>query len=293
MAPSCALPPSALRKVPSDLHDMLLGRGEWTFCALEHSRIGAVEIRETGAPFHHIALPLERRPLRFTFTMGGRRQHGRSAPDHVAMIEAGTEGNSHWDDVLESACLYFTDQALTAALGIEGEHVDHAVRTRLDHHAPALSRLIHALHADASAGQPHGSLVGDAIFIALAATLVPSYVATAKVHIRRDEPWRVRNALAFIHAHLADDLTVAQIAAAAATSPFYLNHAFRHAIGCSIWQYVLSARARYAAALMRGDASSLTGIALSAGFSTYAGFIQAMKAEFGLTPAKLRESRQR
>lgn len=285
---SSGLPPSTLRKVPAELGDMLLGRGEWSFCALEHSRIGAVEIREPGAPFHHLALPLERRPLRFTFTTGGRRQHGRSAPDMIAMIEAGTEGSSHWNDVLESACLYFTDEALSAALGIEGEHVDHTIRTRLDHHSPALSRLIHALHADASSGQPHGALIGDAIFIALAAMLVPSYGAAAKAHIRRDEPWRVRNALAFIHAHLTDDLTIAQIAAAAATSPFYLNHAFRHAIGCSIWQYVLGARARYAAALMRDDAPSLTQIALSAGFRTYAGFIQAMKGEFGLTPAKLR-----
>jgi len=258
---------------------------------MEHSRIGAIELRETGAPFHHVALPLERRPLRFTFAMAGRRQHGRSAPDTLAMIEAGTEGTSHWDDVLESACLYFTDGALAQALGVEKPGVDHSIRTRLDHHSPALSRLVHALHADAAAGQPHGSLVGDAVFMALAALLVPS--TQVRVSARRDEPWRVRNALAFIHAHLTDQLTVAQIADAAATSPFYLNHAFRHAIGCSIWQYVLRARARYAATLMRGDEASMLAISLASGFTTYSGFIQAFKGEFGDTPARVRAKASR
>lgn len=267
---------------------MLLARGEWSFCAMEHSRIGAIELREAGAPFHHIGLPLERRPLRFTFAMAGRRQHGRSAPDTVAMIEAGTEGTSHWDDVLESACLYFSNAALVQALGIETAEVDHTLRTRLDHHSPLLSRFLHALHADVAAGQPHGSLIGDAIFTALAASIVPSYSAGAHAGARNDEPWRVRNALAFIHAHLTDDITLGSIASAAGTSPFYLAHVFRRAIGRSIWQYVLGARARYAAALMRDDQTTLSSIAFSAGFSTYAGFIQACKAEFGKTPANLR-----
>lgn len=287
------LPPGALRKVPAEAADMLLGRGEWSFCAMEHSRIGAVELREDGAPFHHLALPLERRPLRFTFAMGGRRQHGRSAPDTLAMIEAGTQGTSHWDDVLESACLYFTDEALAQALGTEGANVDHAIRTRLDHHSPALSRLVHALHADASCGQPHGALIGDSIFMALAARLVPTHPTSARVAMRPDEPWRVRNALAFIHAHLTAELSLARIADAAATSPFYLNHAFRHAIGCSIWQYVLRARARYAAVLMHDDATPLAEVALAAGFTTYAGFIQALRNEFGATPANLRRKAQR
>lgn len=238
MAAPLHLPPSALRELPADAADMLLGRGEWSFCAVEHSRIAATELREVGAPFHHIALPLERRPLRFTFSIAGRRQHGRNAPDTVAMIEAGMEGTSSWDDVLESACLYFTDEALVQALGIETRDVDHLVRTRLDHQSPTLTRLVHALHADASAGRPHGALIGDA----------------------------------------------------AATSPFYLNHAFCRAIGCSIWRYVLRARARYAASLMRDDTATLLAIALAAGFATYSGFIQAFRAEFGSMPAKARIS---
>lgn len=286
MALFCSLPPTSLRKLPPEAADMLLGRGEWSWCAMEHSRIGAIELREAGVPFHHVALPLERRPLRFTFAMAGRRQHGRSAPDTVAMIEAGTEGTSHWDDVLESACLYFTDGALAQALGVEKPGIDHLIRTRLNYHSPALSRLVHALHADAAAGQPHGSLVGDAVFIALAALLVPS--TQSRMSTRPDEPWRVRNALAFIHAHLTNELTVTQIAVAAASSPFYLNHAFRRAIGCSIWQYVLRERARYAATLMRSDEPSMLAISLAAGFTTYSGFIQAFKGEFGDTPARVR-----
>jgi hypothetical protein len=126
------LPPADLRRVPPDLIDAVIRRGEWSFCAMEHSRIGAIEFEAPGASFHHIALPLERNPLRFGLHMDGRRQLGRNAPDMVTMIEAGAGGLTRWDDTYESACFYFTDAALATALGCGDERVEHDIRTRVE-----------------------------------------------------------------------------------------------------------------------------------------------------------------
>lgn len=290
MSAATHLTPADLRKLPPDAADLLLARGEWSWCAMEHSRIGAVELVEPGSTFHHLALPLERRPLRFTFTSGGRRQHSRNGPDMVAMVAAGDAGRLHWDDTYESACLYFTDAALAEALGLETEQVDHTVRTRMDHCSPALARLVHALFADVAAGQPHGALIGDAVFLALAAELAPFGIQRRRSPVRSGEPWRVRNALAFIHAHLTDDLSIARIADAAATSPFHLSRAFRLAIGCSIWRYVIGARARYAAILLRDRDRSLTDVADAAGFKTYPAFIAAVRGQVGVTPMQIRKA---
>lgn len=289
MPAPAALSPTDLRKLPPEAGDLLLARGEWSWCAMEHSRIGAVELVEPGSPFHHLALPLERRPLRFTFTSGNRRQHARNGPGMVAMVAAGDAGRAHWDDVYESACLYFTDAALAEAMGVETGEVRHEVRTRMNHRSPALARLVHALFADAAAGQPHGALIGDAVFLALAAEVAPLHIQQRRTLVRSGEPWRVRNAMTFIHSNLTGDLSIATIADAAATSPFHLNRTFRLAVGCSIWRYVLGARARYAAVLLRDQHLSLAGVAANAGFNTYPAFIAAVRCETGVTPMQLRK----
>lgn len=287
MTPPRGLPPSRLTKIPPDFANLVLARGEWSYCAMEHSRIGAIALEDPGAPFHHIALPLDRTPLRFMLKMDGLRLHGRNAPDTVAMIEAGAAGVSQWDGVFESACLYFTDDALSHVLGLAERGGRPKIRTGIDQDAPVLARLLHALHLDAIDGQPHGALVGDAVFLVLAAHLATHRIAL-RARPRNGEPWRVGNALAFIHSHLTEDLTIDQIAEAAATSPYYLNHAFRAAMGCSIWRYVLRERARHALVLMRREPLTLTEIALAAGFNTYPSFIAAARREFGQTPRNLR-----
>ena len=63
----------------------------------------------------------------------------------------------------------------------------------------------------AVAGQPHGTMVGDAIFVALAAELVPNGEHRRRVAGAAGEAGRVRRALEFIHAHLTDPLDIAAI----------------------------------------------------------------------------------
>lgn len=60
---------------------------------------------------------------------------------------------------------------------LDAADVCHDVGPRIDHRSPALVRVINALVLGASQAQPHGALIGDAIFEALAAmlTFVPIY----------------------------------------------------------------------------------------------------------------------
>ena len=284
------LSPAQMRKLPPEMSHALLGRGEWSFCAMEHSRIGAVEFDAPGTPFHHIALPIERVPLKFALKMDGRAQLGRNAPDVLTVIEAGAGGITTWDDTYESACFYFTTSALGAALGRDITEDQHAVRTKVELHAPVLVRLMNALLADVEAGQPHGHLVGDSIFVAMAGHLVPEGEHRRAPRRSSGEMPRVRRALEFIHQHLVGRLSIASISEAASTSPYYLNHAFRSALGCSIWQYVLKERATYALALMRDPRLSLAQVSQLAGFDTYASFISSTRRTFDRTPQMIRST---
>lgn len=274
-------------RIPPSMQDAVLRRGEWSLCTMEHSFIGAVHIEDPGAPFHHIGLSLGRLPARMGIDADNRRSATNGARDCISMIEAGVAGTSWWSEPLEAACLYFMPEALTAVLGEDGNH-RQAVRTTASLHSPVVSRLVHALYADATRDQPHGTLVGDAIFVTLAAAL------SNRSWRGRAEPgskdWRVRRGLEYIHAHLVENLNIVAIASAAGTSPFHLSRQFAAALGLPIWQYVLRERARYALALMADREQSLLQVSNAAGFDTYASFIAAVRAEFGCAPSVLRSA---
>ena len=281
---------ASFRKVPPELDAAVVRRCAWSLCSMEHSRIGAIAFEAPDAPFHHLALPLERVPLRIGLQVNGRLRYGRNAPDTITSIAAGAGGLTTWDGLFESACFYFTTQSLGLALGEEvGEHA-HGLRTHAELHAPDLVRLLHALNTDAAAGQPHGALLGDSIFAALAARLVLTG-SHRRVRPRANgEAWRVRRVLEFVHDRLAEPLDIAMIAAAADTSPFHLNRTFRATMGLSLWRYVLRERTRHAHVLMANARLTLVEIALQSGFETYGSFAAAVKATSGETPARLRAS---
>lgn len=138
-------------------------------------------------------------------------------------------------------------------------------------------------------GQPHGTLIGDSVFVALASQLLAPQAQWRGRAQPGNPDWRVRRALEYIHAHLTRSLAIADIAAAAGTSPFHLNRQFRACLGHSLWQYVLRERARLALDLMQDSRISLTEVSSAAGFETYASFIDAMRRTFGALPSDLRQ----
>lgn len=265
----------------------LVSVGRWSLCHMEHTVMGPVRFDGPPAPFHHLAMPLGRSRPRMALSVAGRMRRPAFGVDEIIAIEAGTGGQVGWDDAFESACFYFQPDAIEAALGRPLAARDITLHTSTDLKAPIVVHLLQALHADAAAGQPHGVMVGDAIFSALAAQFVSGPV---RVEGASGADWRVRRALDYIHAHLADPIDLTTIAAAAATSPYHLGRSFRAVTGLTIWRYVLKQRARRAHRLMRETGLSLTQVSFAAGFETYSSFVAAVRQEFGKTPMALRRA---
>jgi len=285
-----ATPACDLRRIPPEMQDAVLHRGQWTFCAMEHSLIGSVHLSDPGVPFHHLGLSMGNAPVRVGMSGDGRPIRTTVTRGDVGMIEAGVGGTSWCDDPYESACFYFTDASLAVALGQDVGRDRHTVRSSFSSRSPDLRRLLESLQMDAAAGQPHGALVGDAIFVTLAALLVSRSDERSSWTRPGAADWRVRRALEYIHAHLHDSLTIPGIAAAAGTSPFHLSRQFRSVMGLSLWRYVLRERARASVALLRDPGLTLTEVSVAIGFDTYASFIDATRREFGSTPSRLRSA---
>lgn len=285
--------PAELRKIPPDMAEVVSARGAWSFCALECARFGPIHLDTPGMPFHHIGLQLDDAPLQLGMAFDSGRAHGWIHRNDISILAADDGGQFWWNREAENACLYFTDAALARLLGRPFTPAQHRLDSRLALHSPMLGHLLRALLADLQAGQPHGALVGDAIFMALAAQLLPPAAVAHGPRHALTQDRLVQRALDYIHDHLTDaSLNLERIAMAAASSPFHLSRCFRSAMGCSLWQYVLRERARLALALMPHPRLTLEEVAQRSGFHAYSSFSATLRREYGLAPRRLRGALQ-
>lgn len=158
----------------------------------------AIMLDTPAAAFHHLALPLDLTPRRVKLKMDGRHSYGRNAPDTLIAIAAGAGGQSSWDASFDAACFYFSDAGLAAATDDRGDVPHIMLGVSAEFRAPNIVRLLHALRHDAEVGQPHGKLIGDAIFIAIAGMLVDDRRRAALRISSTGTDWRVGRALAYI-----------------------------------------------------------------------------------------------
>ena len=92
----------------------------------------------------------------------------------------------------------------------------------------------------------------------------------------------------YTRAHLADVITLDRLAGAVSLSPYHFARSFRATTGMTPHAFVTEHRLMVARdRLLRGD-TSVTGIALSVGFSNISHFRRLFRRRYGLTPAGLR-----
>jgi AraC family transcriptional regulator len=104
------------------------------------------------------------------------------------------------------------------------------------------------------------------------------------------QPWRLKRACAYVEAHLAEPLSLAQMSLAAGFTTMHFARLFRASTGISPHAYVLRRRIEVAqAALMNADLAMLD-VALMVGFRTQAHFSAVFKKLTGQPPQRWRQA---
>ena len=100
---------------------------------------------------------------------------------------------------------------------------------------------------------------------------------------------RVNRVIDHVRAHLAEPLTLADLARVAAFSPFHFHRVFRAITGETLFGFIQRVRVERAAAALIGrhDASVLE-IALDHGFASAATFARAFRTHFGMSATRWR-----
>jgi AraC family transcriptional regulator len=99
-----------------------------------------------------------------------------------------------------------------------------------------------------------------------------------------------QKALWFIESHLADQLTLDEIAGVAGISRFHMVRAFAAATGLSVMRYVRARRLSEAARALAGGAPDILTLALEADYGSHEAFTRAFRDHFGVTPEIVRSS---
>lgn len=97
-----------------------------------------------------------------------------------------------------------------------------------------------------------------------------------------------QRALWYIESHLAEPMTLDEIAAVAGVSRFHIVRAFAAATGLPVMRYVRARRLTEAARLLANGAPNILRVALEADYGSHEAFTRAFRDQFGTTPEAVR-----
>jgi AraC family transcriptional regulator len=100
----------------------------------------------------------------------------------------------------------------------------------------------------------------------------------------RDVRLRLRPAIDYIHDHLAEDISLKNIAETVFLTPYHFSRLFRRAYGIAPYQYVLQQRIEKARDLLQQTTLTVAEIALRVGFADHSHLVRHYKRLTGKTP---------
>lgn len=226
--------------------------------------------------------------------LGAGRWRGRCAPGAMALAPAGVATHftqdrpagflfaavphTHVQKIIDDACPGFLDFGCLHS----GVFYDATV-----------AMLCARIWEEAVDDAPHGQLFADGVLLALIAKLVRlsgQNVVCREPHSGGAVAPRLARALDLIEDRLADDLTLTDLADAAALSPAHFCRSFRAVTGTSPHVYLQMRRIERAKRLLEKSDKTLVEIAFACGFKSQSHFGQAFRRSVATTPKLYRKT---
>jgi AraC family transcriptional regulator len=218
--------------------------------------------------------------------LDGRERRGPQRHGSFCIVPAGVTGTWRFERP-SSALLVRLAPELVAdtaeAMGLRGVALAPAVHEQ-DAQVERLGWLIQAAEDDAG-----GQLMRDSLAAAIAARLLGRQARRApEIRVAALPAWRLARVRDYIEAHLADDLTLAELAGVAGFSLSHFKALFRQAMGVPVHRYVLERRVERARLMVLEGRRTMTEIAVEVGFAHASHLARSMRRVLGRRPAELR-----
>lgn len=169
----------------------------------------------------------------------------------------------------------------------------HSIRYVAGIQDEVINQIVRSILSEMTNETAAGRMYVEAASLMLAARIIHGYCDSGSSTLNapaahRLDHVRLRRVLDHISAHMADEITLADLAGIACLSPFHFARMFTRAIGVPPHRYVSRIRLENAMAELARGRLSLAQIALNARFSSQASFTRAFRRATGTTPAEYR-----
>ena len=283
---------SRLVPLMGDSHDHIPIREQpWKDVALEQHVVRRGEIPEHEHPNLCLHLQLEG-DRAFEWWQSGRNGIEDTQPGSLIIIPPGTRDRLRWQGPSERLILSVEDKALEQLAFQLGARHPPEIRGSWSTSDPPLRILISEMGREAREGWPLGALYANLLALSLQTNLIKnhSHEVIALPSLKGGLSVRkLKSAMEYVSAHLAEDISLNQIADEMGISPSHFAHQFRNSTGATPYQYLLQQRLERAKSLLVTTKLPIQNVSFLTGFTYPANFVRTFRQRVGQPPEAWRK----
>lgn len=248
------------------------------------------DVRERLCDEIEVLIPGEQASVRATYrTADGRAQQVCVREPYVSVIPArqshGFHCEPHSDGIVVAINQLFFENKAREASGCAAPILVECYSA----HDPFLREIGNELRNEFCALRIPSQCYLESLAVVIVIHLAGNYGGPAALSARSGLPsHKLSRVRAFIDKHLAEPISVQQLAAAVNLSTFHFARMFRQTTGHPPHFYITMRRVEHAKQLLRADNLSLVNVAASVGFQTQSHFTEVFHRYAGITPRAFR-----
>ncbi|ROZ79452.1 AraC family transcriptional regulator [Ramlibacter sp. WS9] len=164
--------------------------------------------------------------------------------------------------------------------------------TQVEFRDEGLAAMLRSMVAEAASGSVNGQLYAESLSLGVALRLQQRAANRARVSCERGKltAVQVERLEEWIGVHLAEDISLAQLARIAGFSPAHFVRLFKNSLGCAPYRHVLNIRLERARQLLLASDLPIAAIAVETGFASQSHLTTAFVREHKVPPGQLRRS---
>lgn len=264
---------------------------------VERSRERAAGVSDVAplpvGPPVHVLVVHTGRSANLRWSADGTARRERFHAGEALVNPAGWASRPRWQDDVELLLLGIDPVWLEKMAAESGAAGPLEIVPRFHFTDPLLKLLLERLAAEYAGPGPADSLYAQSLVQAAAATVLRLATDGGQAPVREGglPPRRLAEVIDYIHANLAERVTLADLAAVAGVSASHFTRVFRVSTGESPHQYVLQQRLERARKELLHTDRAIADIATETGFADQSHLTRMMRRHGGATPRLLRDSR--
>ncbi|NKC33872.1 AraC family transcriptional regulator [Falsiroseomonas selenitidurans] len=256
-----------------------------------HLPQGRYEVEVPPIGHHVLIFGLKLRQAQWDTRLAGRRVAWSPRPDGLMVFPAGVDAHFVATQGAERLLHLHLGPAWLSGIAAEAGLAEPSLQLLTEAQDPHMTALFRRIAATLQDGAAGAALLREHAAILVGVELLRLLHARTAPTRHRIAPARLRAVLAYIEEHLAEEITLADLAAVARLSRFHFARAFRAEAGVAPHAHVTLRRVERAKRLMLEGGTALSEIALACGFAHQAHFTTAFRRVTGTTPGRWREER--